>query len=173
MQRLYRNIQPRIHAAAYIDPAAAVIGDVEIGADSSIWPMCSVRGDVNRIRIGARTNIQDGCVLHGTHRSHLDSGYAITIGDGVTVGHKVILHGCTVEDACLIGMGSVILDGAVIRANVLLAAGSLVTEGKELEDGYLWLGWPAKKVRALTAEEISWFEYSANHYVDLKNDYLK
>lgn len=172
MLRAYKGISPRIGANAFVDESAVAIGDVEIGADSSIWPLCVVRGDVNRIRIGARTNIQDGSILHVTHPRSDHPGHATIVGDDVTVGHRVTLHGCTVEDRCLIGMGSSILDGAIIRSQVLLGAGSLVTEGKELEGGYLWMGRPARRVRALTAEELAWFTYSARHYVKLKNDYL-
>jgi carbonic anhydrase/acetyltransferase-like protein (isoleucine patch superfamily) len=172
--RPYQDRLPTIDPSAYIDDQAAVIGDVTIGADSSVWPMCSIRGDVNAVRIGARTSIQDGAVIHVTHRhAARPEGHATIIGDEVTVGHKVILHGCTIEHRCLIGMGSLILDGALIRSYVLLGAGSLVTEGKELEGGYLWLGQPARRVRPLTEEELKRFEYSATHYVKLKNDYLK
>jgi carbonic anhydrase/acetyltransferase-like protein (isoleucine patch superfamily) len=171
--RPYKDISPSLAERVYFDPQAVVIGDVHIGADSSIWPLCSLRGDVNLIRIGERTNIQDGSVLHGTHAHAANpQGNATRVGSDVTVGHKVILHGCTVEDLCLIGMGAVVLDGAVIRSHVLLGAGSLVSEGKELEGGYLWLGRPAKRIRELTQEEMKWFTYSAKHYVKLKNDYL-
>jgi carbonic anhydrase/acetyltransferase-like protein (isoleucine patch superfamily) len=172
--RSYKNIHPTIAASAYVDEAATVIGDVHIGADSSVWPMCVIRGDVNYIRIGARTSIQDGTVIHVTHRhAACPQGHATLIGNDVTVGHKVILHGSTVEDRCLIGMGSILLDGAVLRSGVLLGAGSLVSEGKVLDGGYLWLGRPAKRIRELTEQEKSWFDYSARHYVNLKNDYLK
>ena len=172
--RPYKGILPELGARVYVDDSAAVIGDVHIGADSSIWPMCSVRGDVNFIRIGARTNIQDNSVIHVTHRyPELPEGMAAIIGDDVTVGHQCVLHACTIGNRCLIGMGSIILDGAVLHDGVLLGAGSLVTEGKELEGGYLWLGRPAKRARALTERELAWFEYSAQHYVKLKNDYLK
>ena len=172
--RPYKDILPQLGARAYVDDSAAVIGAVQIGADSSIWPMCSVRGDVNFIRIGARTNIQDNSVIHVTHRySELPDGQPAIIGDDVTVGHQCVLHACTIGNRCLIGMGSIVLDGAVLHDGVLLGAGSLVTEGKELEGGYLWLGRPAKRARALTAKEMAWFEYSANHYVKLKDDYLK
>lgn len=172
--RSFKGVMPKIGKAAYVDEDAVVIGDVELGEDASIWPMCSIRGDVNLIRIGARTNIQDGSVLHVTHRfGALPEGHPTRIGNDVTVGHKVILHGCTVEDLCLIGMGSSVLDGAIIRSKVLLGAGSLVPEGKDLEGGYLWLGRPAKRMRELTDQELKWFEYSAKHYVTLKNDYMK
>lgn len=172
--RSYKNILPTLGARVFIDESAAVIGDVVLGEDASVWPMCSVRGDVNRIRIGARTNIQDGTVIHVTHRyKDIPAGHAVHIGDDVTVGHKVIIHGCTIESRCLIGMGSLILDGAILRTGVFLGAGSLVTEGKELEGGYLWVGRPAKKIRELTEQEWTWFDYSAQHYVKLKDDYLK
>lgn len=171
--RSFKGSFPKLGALAYVDDSAVVIGDVEIAEDASIWPMCSIRGDVNSIRIGARSNIQDGSVIHVTHRyAELPEGHATRIGSDVTVGHKVMLHGCTVEDMCLIGMGSIVLDGAIIRSKVLLGAGSLVPEGKDLEGGYLWMGRPAKKVRELSAQELKWFEYSAQHYVKLKNDYM-
>ena len=172
--RSFKGVSPKLGTAAYIDESAVVIGDVELDEDASIWPMCSIRGDVNLIRIGARTNIQDGSVIHVTHRfGDLPEGHATRVGNDVTVGHKVMLHGCTVEDLCLIGMGSTVLDGAIIRSKVLLGAGSLVPEGKDLEGGFLWLGRPAKKMRELTEQELKWFEYSAMHYVKLKNDYMK
>lgn len=171
--RSHKGVHPKLGRAAYVDESAVVIGDVELGEDASIWPLCSIRGDVNFIRIGARTNIQDGSVIHVTHRyGELPEGHATIVGNDVTVGHKVMLHGCTVEDLCLIGMGSSVLDGAIIRSKVLLGAGSLVSEGKDLEGGYLWLGRPAKKIRELTDAELKWFEYSARHYVKLKNDYI-
>jgi carbonic anhydrase/acetyltransferase-like protein (isoleucine patch superfamily) len=172
--RPYKGILPKFGARVYVDESAAIIGDVQIGEDASVWPMCSVRGDVNSIRIGARTNIQDNSVIHVTHGySGLPEGRAASIGDDVTVGHQCVLHACTIGNHCLIGVGSIILDGAVLHDHVLLGAGSLVTEGKDLEGGYLWLGRPAKKVRPLTEQELAWFAYSARHYVKLKDDYLK
>jgi len=171
--RIYKGINPQLGKRAYVDESAVVIGNVVIGDDSSIWPMAVLRGDVNRIHIGQRSNIQDGTVVHVTHRySANPDGHAVTIGDDVTVGHNVTVHGCTIEDRCLIGIGSTILDGAIIHRNVLLGAGSLVPEGKELESGYLYLGAPAKQIRPLTDDEINWFEYSARHYQKLKEDYL-
>ncbi len=170
--RAYGQIHPVISPTAYVDESAQIIGDVHIGEESSIWPQCVVRGDVNSIRIGRQSNIQDGCIIHVTHKhAARPAGNATVIGDKVTVGHRVILHGCTVEDRCLVGMGSVIMDGAVIRSGVLLGACSLVPEGRELEGGYLWLGTPARRVRPLTQTESDWLDYSAMHYVRLKDNY--
>jgi len=167
------ELQPRIGARVYVDETALVVGDVDIGADSSIWPMCVVRGDVHQVRIGARSNIQDGCVLHVSHASSYRPGGApLHIGDAVTVGHKVLLHGCTVEDGCFIGMGAVVMDGAVLGAGLLLGAASLVPGGKELEGGYLYLGSPVRRVRALTESERTYLTYSADHYVRVKDRYL-
>jgi carbonic anhydrase/acetyltransferase-like protein (isoleucine patch superfamily) len=171
--RPYKNILPTIAKTAFVDESAVVIGDVVVGEDASIWPHCSIRGDVHYIRIGARSNIQDGTVIHVTHRhAALPEGRPAVVGEDVTVGHQCILHACTIGNRVLIGMGSQILDAAVVQDYVLLGAGSLVTEGKILESGYLYIGRPAKKVRELTAEEKARFEYSAKHYVKLKNDYL-
>jgi carbonic anhydrase/acetyltransferase-like protein (isoleucine patch superfamily) len=172
--RTYQGITPTIAEGVLVDETALIIGDVHIGADSSIWPMTVARGDVHKIRIGARTNIQDNSVLHVTHpHEDMPDGHALNIGNNVTVGHKVILHGCDIGDHCLIGMGSTVMDGAVLEDFVLLGAGSLVSPGKVLESGYLWLGAPVRKVRALSDEEKQWIEYSAQHYVDLKNKHLK
>jgi len=171
--RSFDNTTPRLGARVYVDAQATVIGDVALGDDVSVWPMCSIRGDVNSIRIGARSNIQDGSVIHVTHgHEALVGGRAALVGDEVTVGHNVVLHACTIENRCLVGMGSVILDGAILREGVLLGAGSLVTEERILEGGYLYVGRPARRVRALTPEEMKWFEYSARHYVRLKDRYL-
>src|SRR5690554_6287507 len=141
--RPFKDKVPQIAPGVYVDAAAVVIGDVSIGADSSVWPMAVLRGDVNTIRVGARTSIQDGSVLHVTH-DHADvpGGHPCVVGDDVTVGHKVVLHGCTVGDRCLVGMGAIVLDGARLEPEVLLGAGSLVPPGKVLEGGYLWLGAP-------------------------------
>jgi len=154
---------------AYIDEAALVIGDVEIGDDTSVWPMCVIRGDIHHIRIGGRTNIQDGSVLHVTHDSEYKRGGSpLIIGHEVTVGHQATLHACTVGDQCLIGMGSIVLDGAVIENGAMLGAGSLVNPGKIIEGGYLWLGRPARRVRKLTDKEKAYLKYSAAHYVKLQ-----
>lgn len=170
--RSYKGIKPQIAVSAYVDEAAVVIGDVGLGEDSSVWPMAVVRGDVNSIRIGARSNVQDGSVLHVTHdHGGAPGGYPLIVGDDVTIGHNVTLHGCTIGNRCLIGMSSTILDGATLEEGVLLAAGSLVPPGKTLEGGYLWLGSPVKKGRPLTKEEWDWFDYSAAHYAKLKDQH--
>lgn len=170
--RSYKGITPTLADGVYIDPAAVVIGDVHIGADSSLWPMAVARGDVNYIRIGERSNIQDGSVLHVTHaHKEVPGGHPLLIGNEVTVGHNVTLHGCTIGNRCLVGMGSTILDGAVLDDGVYVGAGSLVPPGKHLEGGYLYLGSPVKRVRALNPDEIERFIYSASHYVRLKSEY--
>ena len=168
--RKFEEFEPEIAETAFVDEAAVVIGNVKLGADSSVWPMCSVRGDVNSISIGKRTNIQDGSVLHVTHDSeYAPGGASLDVGDDVTVGHNVVLHACTIENECLIGMGAVVLDGAVVQSGAMVGAGSLVPPGKALEGGYLWLGSPVKKVRELSEKEKAFFKYSAVHYVKLKS----
>lgn len=168
MIRTFEKFVPDIDASAWVDETALVIGEVRIGAQSSIWPMSVVRGDIHRIEIGARSNIQDGSVLHVTHDSRFKpGGLPLVVGDDVTVGHKVVLHACTIGDRCLIGMGAIVMDGAVIEPGTLLGAGSLVTPNKHLEGGYLWQGSPARRVRPLTDQEREYLEYSAAHYVRL------
>lgn len=172
--RTFKQYDPDIGRDVYIDESAVVIGQVEIGHDSSVWPNTTIRGDVNWIKVGANTSVQDGSVLHVTH-DHTNKhpgGFPLTVGSQVTIGHNVVLHGCTVEDNCLIGMGAIVLDGAHLEKNVFLAAGALVSPGKRLESGYLYVGSPAKKLRALSDEEIAGLQYSAEHYVRLKNEYL-
>jgi carbonic anhydrase/acetyltransferase-like protein (isoleucine patch superfamily) len=169
----FNDKQPIIANDVFIHDTALVIGDVQIGEDASIWPKSVVRGDIHSIQIGARTNVQDNSVLHVTHDSKFNpGGYPLIIGDEVTVGHSIVLHGCTVGDQCLIGMGAVVMDGAVIESGTMLGAGSLVTPGKVLESGYLWLGSPARKVRELNEQEKEYLQYSAEHYVRLKNRYM-
>jgi carbonic anhydrase/acetyltransferase-like protein (isoleucine patch superfamily) len=168
--RKFEDYVPDIDASAFIDASAVVTGKVVIGADTSVWPMCSIRGDIHSIRIGARTNIQDGSVLHVTHASEFSpDGNALSIGDDVTIGHNAVIHACTIESLCLIGMGSVVLDGAVVQQGAMLGAGSLVSPGKILEGGYLWLGSPARRARELSEKERAFLHYSASHYVELKN----
>lgn len=170
----YQGIAPVLAAGVYVHDSATVIGDVRLGEDVSIWPGVVIRGDVNHIRIGRGSNIQDLSVLHVNHKSAGDpQGSPLIVGDYVTVGHKVILHGCTIEDECLIGMGSIVMDKAVIEKQVLLAAGSLVPEGKVLQSGYLYMGSPARQVRALTADEVAYLRYSADNYIALKNNYME
>lgn len=168
----YQGHVPQCAAGAWVHPRATVIGEVSLGRDASVWPGAVIRGDVNSITIGEATNIQDNSVLHVSHKTADNpAGGPLAIGARVTVGHTVILHACTIADECLIGMGSIILDRAVIQKHVLLGAGSLVPEGKVLESGHLYLGRPAKLVRALRAEEIAYFSYSAEHYVKLARSY--
>lgn len=172
--RAFDNITPQLADGVFVDDTALVIGDVHIGADSSIWPLTVVRGDVNQIRIGARTNIQDQSTLHVTHKSQYNpDGVACVVGDDVTVGHQVILHACHIENQCLIGMGSIIMDRVRIEEYTLIGAGSLVTEETELEGGYLWVGRPVRRVRALSDQEREYILYSAQNYVRLKQRYQK
>ena len=172
--RPYKGILPTLGARSYVDPAATVIGDVVLGDDVSIWPGTIVRGDVNFIRVGARTNIQDGTVVHVSHDGpHAKlGGFATRIGSDVTIGHKAIIHACTIEDAVLVGMGAIVLDGAVLQKHAFVGAGALVAPGKVVGEGELWLGNPAKKVRMLSDAEIEALYYSAGHYVRLKDEYL-
>ena len=172
--RTFEEFVPNIDETAFIDESAVVTGNVIIGKDSSVWPCCSVRGDIHSISIGERTNIQDGSVLHVTHDSEFaPAGFKLSIGNDITVGHNVVLHACTVEDLCLIGMGSVVLDGSVVQSGAMVGAGSLVPPNKVLEGGYMWLGSPVKQVRELSDREKAFLEYSARHYVDLKNRHFK
>jgi gamma-carbonic anhydrase len=164
--RAYRGKFPQIAASAYIDPSSVIIGDVVIGEDSSIWPMTVVRGDVHHIRIGNRTNVQDGCVLHV-----MKDQYSLTLGDEVTVGHSVTLHGCTIESRVLIGMGCVILNGAVIGSNCIIAAGALVTERTVIPAGSMVMGSPAKVKRTLSEGEFASIGEYAARYVGYKNIY--
>lgn len=159
---------PQIAASAYVDPAAVVIGDVTIGEDSSVWPCTVIRGDVHYIRIGARTNVQDGCVLHV-----MKDEFPLILGDNVTIGHGVVLHGCTVESRCLVGMGSVVLNNAKIGAGSIIAAGTLVPEGTVVPPGSLFMGHPGKFRRAVTAEDAQSIDRYAARYVDYKETYRK
>jgi carbonic anhydrase/acetyltransferase-like protein (isoleucine patch superfamily) len=168
----HHGVMPTLGPGTWVHPRASVIGEVALGRDTSVWPGAVIRGDVNSITVGDATNIQDGSVLHVSHRTPANpAGGPLVVGARVTVGHAVILHACTIEDECLIGMGSIILDRAVVQKHVLLGAGSLVPEGRVLESGHLYLGRPAKMVRPLTAEEIAYFSYSAAHYVALARSY--
>ncbi len=155
----YRGILPRLHPSVFVAEGARVIGDVEIGEDSSLWFNVVVRGDVHWVKIGRRSNVQDGAVLHVTR-----GRFPLTIGDDVTVGHSAVLHGCTLENKCLIGMGAIVLDGAVVRNGSMVAAGSLVREGFEVPEGMLVAGVPAVVKRPLTVEETAFLTQSAENY---------
>ena len=171
--RPFRNFLPQPGARVFIDDAAVVIGQVSLGDDASVWPCAVVRGDVAPITIGARTNIQDGSVLHvNSPASAPPNGMPLIIGADVTVGHKAILHACTVGDRCLVGMGAIVLDGAVLEEDILIGSGAVVTPGKHLEAGGLYVGSPARRVRSLTDAELGMLKESAKRYVALKNAYL-
>ncbi|MBD1228278.1 MULTISPECIES: gamma carbonic anhydrase family protein [Xenorhabdus] len=171
--RQYLNFYPQIGQKVLLDPSSVVIGDVRLADNVSIWPLVVIRGDVNYVSIGSRTNIQDGSVLHVTHKSPDNpNGFPLIIGEDVTVGHKSMLHGCKIGNRVLVGMGSILLDGVTIEDDVVIGAGSLVPPGKKLESGYLYVGSPAKQVRKLKPEELEGLLYSANNYVSWKNDYL-
>ena len=172
--RSFNKKQPKIGESVYIDDSAVVIGDVTLGNDVSIWPTTVVRGDVESITIGDGTNVQDGSVLHVSHAGKFSpDGHPLTIGKGVTIGHKAVVHACTIGDYCLIGIGAIILDDAVLEDYVMLGAGALVPPGKRLESGYLYIGSPAKQARPLKDSEKEFLEYSAQQYIQLKNEHLK
>ncbi|MCE0724670.1 gamma carbonic anhydrase family protein [Legionella resiliens] len=171
--RSFQGKSPSMGQRVYIDPKSVIIGDVSLGDDVSVWPMAVLRGDVNSIKIGNACSIQDGTVLHVTHDGpYTSGGQPLILGQGITVGHQAVLHGCIVDDFCLIGMGALILDAVHIQHHVMVGAGALVTPGKVLESGYLYLGNPAKAIRKLTEQELEMLEYSAQHYVRLKDKHL-
>lgn len=166
--RTFAGLTPRIAADAWVDETAVVIGDVEIGHRSSVWPMAVLRGDIHRIRIGSDSNIQDGSILHVSHDSRfVPGGHPLVLHDQVTVGHQVVLHGCEIHHHCLIGIGARVLDGVIIEPFTLVGAGALVPPGKLLESGYLWVGAPARRARALTDQEREYLVYTAEHYARL------
>lgn len=168
--RKFLENSPYLAEGVFIDDTAVVIGRVAIGKDSSVWPTSVIRGDVHEISIGERTNIQDGSVLHVTSpESYGPDGFELRIGNDVTIGHRVVLHGCTIHDRALIGMGAIIMDGVLIESDVIVGAGSIVSPGKTLESSGLYVGSPAKRVRDLKQEELDFLVYSATHYVKLKN----
>ncbi|MEW6544618.1 MAG: gamma carbonic anhydrase family protein [Nitrospirota bacterium] len=167
MIRTFQGMMPKIARSAFVEETAVVVGDVVVGEDSSVWFNSVVRGDVHYIRIGSRTNVQDLCMLHVTHDTA-----PLVIGDDVTVGHHVVLHGCTVKDRVLIGMGAIIMDGAVIGEDSVVGAGALVTEGTIVPPKSLVLGAPAKVKRPVTAEELAWIRESAENYVRYAREYL-
>ena len=170
--RSYKGIAPVLGERVYVDPAANVIGDVVLGDDVSIWPGAVLRGDVNAIRVGARSNIQDGSVVHVAHAGDYGEGFPCLIGADVTIGHAAVVHACTIEDGCLIGIHAVVLDGAVVKKHGFVGAGALVPPGKVVGERELWLGNPAKCVRVLSDRQVEQLRYSAEHYVHVKNDYL-
>ena len=171
--RSFKGISPTLEEGAYVDPAAIVIGDVVLGRDVSIWPLVVIRGDVNKVRIGDRSNIQDGSVIHESRPLPTNpEGYPVTIGEDVTVGHKVMLHGCKIGNCVLVGMGAIVLDGVVIEDNVIVGAGALVTPGKTLKSGYLYTGSPARQARPIKDGEMERFQQTAKNYVILKNEYF-
>lgn len=171
--RSYKGIMPKVGNNTYIDNSAVIIGDITLADDVSIWPLVAARGDVNTITIGARSNIQDGTVLHVTRKSeHNPEGNPLIIGADVTVGHKCMLHGCILGDRILVGMGAIIMDGAIVEDDVFIGAGTLVPPNKILQSGYLYVGNPMRKVRGLKASESAFLKQSAINYVQLKNDYL-
>ena len=170
--RPFKQYTPNIHSSCMVDESAVVIGQVELAEDVSIWPTAVLRGDVNFIRIGARSNVQDGSVLHVTHRKpDRPEGSPLVVGEDVTVGHKVVLHGCTIGNRVLVGMGAVVLDDAVVDDEVIIGAGSLVPPRKHLKSGYLYVGSPVKQVRALSEEERAFLKQSAVNYVNLASEY--
>lgn len=162
----YKGIMPKIAGDAFIAPGAVVIGDVEIGSRSNVWFGCVIRGDVNTIRIGEGTNIQDGSVVHVTRKTG-----PTKIGSGVTIGHMALLHACTLEDGSFVGMQATVMDGAVVESGGMAAAGALVTPGKRIPKGQIWAGNPARYLRDLKQEEVDFITVSAQHYMDLAAEY--
>jgi len=169
----FRGKSPQLGRGVMVDPMAFVLGEVTLGDDVSVWPGAVIRGDMHHIDVGARTSVQDGAVLHITHASDYNpAGHPLVIGEDVTIGHQACLHGCTIGNRVLIGIGAVVLDGAVIEDEVMIGAGTLVPPGKRLASGFLYVGSPAKQARPLSEKERTFFTYSANNYVTLKNEYL-
>lgn len=171
--RSFKNTRPQLGQRVMVDASSVVVGEVDLQDDVSIWPLVAIRGDVNRVVIGKRSNIQDGSVLHVTHKSSYNpEGNPLIVGEDVTVGHKAMLHGCTIGNRVLVGMGSILLDGVIVEDDVMIGAGSLVPPGKRLVSGYLYLGSPVRQARKLTQAEVAGLLYSSNNYVGWKDDYL-
>lgn len=171
--RSYKGITPTVGKNSYIDESAVLVGDIVLGNDVSVWPLVAGRGDVNKIRIGDRSNIQDGTILHVTRRSsHQPDGFPLIIGDDVTVGHQCMLHGCTLGNRILVGMGAIIMDGTIVEDDVFIGAGTVVPPNKVLRSGYLYVGNPMKEARPLKDRELAFLKESAQNYVQLKKEYL-
>ena len=171
--RPYQGITPELGNRVYIDPAATVIGDVTLGDDVSVWPGAVIRGDMHSVKVGNRSNVQDNAVLHITHPSDYNpGGWPLTIGDDVVIGHQATLHGCTLGNRILVGIGAIVNDGAVIEDEVMIGAGCVVPPGKTLVSGYVYVGNPCKQLREVTEKERSFFQYSPHNYVKLKDQYL-
>jgi carbonic anhydrase/acetyltransferase-like protein (isoleucine patch superfamily) len=171
--RTFKGINPQLGERVYVDPAATVIGDVVLGDDVSVWPGAVIRGDMHKIRIGNRSNVQDNAVLHITHASDYNpEGWPLIIGDDVVIGHRALLHGCTLGNRILVGNGAIVNDGAIVDDEVIIGAGCVVPPGKHLESGYVYVGNPCKQGRALKDSERSFFRYSPANYVKLKDQYL-
>jgi len=171
--RSFKNISPIIGINTYIDSSAILIGEVLVGDDVSVWPLVAIRGDVNSISIGNRSNVQDGSVLHVTHKNKGNpDGFPLIIGEDVTIGHKCMLHGCSLGSRILVGMGAIIMDGVVVEDDVFIGAGTLIPPNKTLKSGYLYLGNPMKQARALTKAELLFLKKSAENYVNFKNEYI-
>ncbi len=171
MIEAYQGIMPSIPGSAWVHETAVVIGDVTLGEDVSVWPTAVLRGDVHRIEVGDRTNIQDGVIVHVAHKGPYQGGYPAIIGEDVTVGHRAVIHACAIGNRVLVGMGAIVLDGAVVEDEVMIGANTLVPPGKHLESGYLYLGSPAKPARPITDTEREQLAYSARHYMRLMGQY--
>lgn len=172
--RAFKGMHPKLGKNSYIDPAATVIGEVELGEDVSVWPGAVIRGDMHWIRIGDRSNVQDNAVIHTTHASEEfnPAGFPTSIGKDVTIGHSAVLHGCTIEDRVLIGIGAIINDGVTIKSGAMVGAGALVPPGKTLEGGFIYVGNPARQLRPLSDAETKFLGYSSQNYIKLKNQYI-
>jgi len=171
--RSYKGVMPSFNSSVYVDESSVLVGDIKLGDNSSVWPLVAARGDVNYIRIGERSNIQDGSVLHLSRATKSNpDGYPLIIGDDVTVGHKVMLHGCVLGNRILVGMGAIIMDNVTVEDDVIIGGGSLVPPNKRLESGYLYVGSPVKQARPLTEQELAFLKISADNYVQLKDEYL-
>lgn len=168
MIRSFQGHNPVVPRSAFVDDTALVVGDVTLGENVSVWPMAVLRGDVNRIEVGDNSNIQDGAVVHVAHEGPYQHGFPAIIGADVTVGHRAVVHACSIGDRVLVGMGAIIMDGAVVGDDVVIGAGALVPPGKRLAGGKLYVGSPARAARDLTASEREQLVYSARHYVTLK-----